>query len=218
MIFPSAWCFPLKDVVLSLRNKAPPEAVTSFDAALAVAPPSTRPTPDNTVCATDSAEAGVRAGQTRTVHDARRTGPNCVLYRVVTSDRHMPYSPESGHVLTVTGGTEATDRRPFTSGLRHVQVWVNRGPSEPAARRTQPELHCQETAIAPVRNIDLREDHGSVSCTAPSHHARRGYGPRPSCRDPRGCRGLSPAAAVGADTADDSARRSRAVRTIHCTS
>jgi hypothetical protein len=90
-------------------------------------------------------------------------GPNCVLYRVVSSDEHMPYSPESGDTVTTTSGTQYVDRRPFHRALRHIQVWANRGVSEAVARREQPQLLCQGTVVAPVQSLDVREDNGTVT-------------------------------------------------------
>jgi len=96
--------------------------------------------------------------------DAADNGATCALYRVVTSERYVPTAPEMGDVQTVTTGTEFVDGRPITGALRHVQVWVNRGPSKTAARLAQPTLLSQAIAVVPVTNVDLREDQGWVSC------------------------------------------------------
>lgn len=93
-----------------------------------------------------------------------QTDDRAVVYRIVTSDRHMPYSPESGDLLTATTATEAIDNRPFSGAMRYVQVWVNHGDSSAQARLHQPDLLCEGTAVAPVRNLILSVDHGTVTC------------------------------------------------------
>jgi hypothetical protein len=117
-------------------------------------------------------------------------GPDARIYRVVASDRHRPYSPDDADVVAVTDALMATDERRFGGFLRYVQVWVNEGPSEAAARKAQPRLLAEGVAVTPVQNVAVTQDHGTVTCTweplppgiayvevqrIPEHDQRPGY-------------------------------------------
>jgi hypothetical protein len=86
-----------------------------------------------------------------------------VLYRVVTSDAYLPYSPESGDVLVTTEDVAAVDRRPFSGATRSITVWVNVGPNPAAARHSQPRLLASGSAVAPVTDVELRVSEGIVT-------------------------------------------------------
>jgi hypothetical protein len=89
-------------------------------------------------------------------------GSEVHIFRVVTSEDWAPYSPESGEVIAVTSGTEVHDVRPLLGALRFIQVWVNVGVDDAAARRSQPSLLAAGIAIAQPRDVVMREDHGTV--------------------------------------------------------
>jgi hypothetical protein len=91
------------------------------------------------------------------------------IYRVVASDRHRPYSPDDADVIAVTDALTATDERRFEGFLRFVQVWVNEGASEAAARKAGPRLLAEGVAVAPVQNVAIAQDHGTVTCTWEPH-------------------------------------------------
>jgi hypothetical protein len=84
------------------------------------------------------------------------------LYRVVSDDDHVPYSPNASEVIGITAETTYTDARPFHSAVRHYQVWVNRGSSMAEAMLEQPTLHAGVPVVAKPGGVDIREDEGRV--------------------------------------------------------
>ncbi|MFX4272129.1 hypothetical protein ACQBAR_15115 [Propionibacteriaceae bacterium Y1685] len=84
------------------------------------------------------------------------------VYRVVSGDDYAPYDPQTADFIEITTETECVDPRPFTSAVRHLQVWRNSGTDEADARSSQPVLHAQVPVVSPVQDLDLREDEGRV--------------------------------------------------------
>jgi hypothetical protein len=91
-----------------------------------------------------------------------------VVYRVVTSDRVVPFSPdpldEADEIdcLPPTSVTRVVDERPFTAALRHVTVWCHSGPDRSGALRSAPSLHAATSVVAPVVDVRISEDEGRV--------------------------------------------------------
>ena len=85
-----------------------------------------------------------------------------VLYRVVSRDDVMPWSPDAADPIGVTAEAELYDARPLPEALRHVQVWAHSGPDQVSARASQPVLHRAGTLIAPPGGLEFTEDHGTV--------------------------------------------------------
>lgn len=93
-----------------------------------------------------------------------------VIYRVVASDRLMPFTPdfaEDGNdddLFVVHQGQEtaATDTRPFTAAVRHVTVWAHSGADRTAALATPPVLHAEASFVVPVVDAEVVEDEGRV--------------------------------------------------------
>ena len=128
-------------------------------------------------------------------------GEGLHVYRVVTSDEWMPYSPGSGVLLSAGTTTETVDPRPFTGPTRYVQVWVNTGSDRAEALAAQPRLLAQGTAVAPVTGVELRVSQGIVTGSWSVHDAiqrvevhrvpagdaaRKGYLPRHRLTSVRG--------------------------------
>ncbi|PPH07750.1 hypothetical protein [Rathayibacter sp. AY1H3] len=90
--------------------------------------------------------------------DARATA----VFRVVSADEHAPYSPDDGHLVAATVETDALDERPFTTAVRHYQVWRNVGRDVRDAVLAQPSLHAFGAVVAPVVDVDVQEDEGRV--------------------------------------------------------
>ena len=84
------------------------------------------------------------------------------VYRLVSSDEHPPFSPDHADVVATTIAGTARDPRPYTHAVRHFQVWCNEGSSVEDAKFSQPELHAAGALIAPVLDLDIREDEGRV--------------------------------------------------------
>lgn len=84
------------------------------------------------------------------------------VYRVVSDDDHMPYSPEVSEVIGLTAETSFIDARPFHSAVRHYQVWMNQGPTPAEALLEQPILHAGVPVVAKPIGVDIREDEGRV--------------------------------------------------------
>jgi hypothetical protein len=91
------------------------------------------------------------------------TDAEVVIYRVVTADdRFAPQSPEDGDLLPATLATSVLDLRPFASAVRRVLVFAHAGPSVEEAAATEPLLHAEGAAVAPVVGVHVREDDGLV--------------------------------------------------------
>jgi hypothetical protein len=92
--------------------------------------------------------------------------PTCpgpfVIYRVVSTEEHPPYSPDRAHFLAATVDTRAVDKRAATSVVRHYQVWVHAGASRADALAAQPVLHAAGVMVATVRDMAVQEDSGRV--------------------------------------------------------
>lgn len=84
------------------------------------------------------------------------------IYRIVSDDEHVPYSPEVSEVIGITGETTFTDARAFHSAVRHYQVWLNTGPTKDDALLEQPRLHAAVSVVAKPVSVDIREDEGRV--------------------------------------------------------
>lgn len=85
-----------------------------------------------------------------------------VLYRVVSRDDVMPWTPDEADLIGITTEVEVYDARPLPSALRHVQVWAYAGADETSARGAQPVLLREGTVIAPPAGLEWMEDHGTV--------------------------------------------------------
>lgn len=85
-----------------------------------------------------------------------------VIYRVVSGDDTAPYSPDRSDLVATGTATSARDDRPFTTALRHFQVWVNVGGTHAAALAAQPFKHAETALVSPVRDFGVREDGGQV--------------------------------------------------------
>ncbi|MDO5051566.1 MAG: hypothetical protein Q4E05_01585 [Pseudoclavibacter sp.] len=94
--------------------------------------------------------------------DPEQPGGEFVVDRLVAGDEYAPYSPDASRVVAVTRGQAAVDELPFSHAVRHYQLWRNRGDSEADAKRRQPVLSAQAAIVAPVLEMDLREDEGRV--------------------------------------------------------
>lgn len=90
------------------------------------------------------------------------TPQNVTIYRVVSSDEFAPYTPDLADVVGATTQLTLRDERPFTTAVRHVQVWANGGADEASARAAQPALHATGAFVAQPRDIEIREDEGRV--------------------------------------------------------
>lgn len=88
--------------------------------------------------------------------------PGYVVYRLVSTDGDRGYSPDKGHLVQVTTDTTATDDRPVTCAVRHLQVWANAGASAAEAFAAQPVLHAQAGIIGTPQEVEIREDAGCV--------------------------------------------------------
>ncbi|KAB1644318.1 hypothetical protein F8O06_09700 [Pseudoclavibacter sp. CFCC 14310] len=86
----------------------------------------------------------------------------CVIYRVISADEAQPFSPDQSRVISVTIGTRAIDDAPFEHATRYYQVWANEGADVEDAKLEQPRLVYETAVVAPVQNVDLREDEGRV--------------------------------------------------------
>ena len=89
-------------------------------------------------------------------------GPGTVVYRVVSGDEYSPYSPDDADEIAVTTELSGVDDRPFTSAVRHVQVWRHVGDTAERAAATQPVLHARTALVAPVQEPSVTEDEGKV--------------------------------------------------------
>lgn len=84
------------------------------------------------------------------------------IYRVISHDEHPPYNPDQAELVCITREPSATDERSFTSSVRYLQVWLNEGESLPEALGSQPILLASQSTVAPVSNLEIREDEGRV--------------------------------------------------------
>ncbi|HST81254.1 MAG TPA: hypothetical protein VLL08_05910 [Kineosporiaceae bacterium] len=80
------------------------------------------------------------------------------LYRVVSRDDYPPTSPDREGLRAVVTEPEWVDRHPFSTPLRHVQVWVNRGADQPSAYRSQPQLLVQCAVVAIPVDVAIGQD------------------------------------------------------------
>lgn len=87
--------------------------------------------------------------------DQRAEDSPYVVYRLVSSDTAIPYSPEVADVLAVTTGSSFTDTRAMVTGMRHYQLWANRGDDLESAQWEQPVLLGQRTVVADPQDITL---------------------------------------------------------------
>ncbi|MDO5498554.1 MAG: hypothetical protein Q4F67_02615 [Propionibacteriaceae bacterium] len=84
------------------------------------------------------------------------------IYRVVCHDEYAPVSPDMAETIAITGHPVLVDPRPFSSAVRHYQVWVNSGATTEEALFEQPRLHARLPVVAKPTDIDIREDEGRV--------------------------------------------------------
>jgi hypothetical protein len=87
-----------------------------------------------------------------------------VLYRVVCSDAHQPFSPDEPDepdLLIVTRATSVVDHRAGSGAVRHYAVYANAGRDVAEAKKAQPDLHATASMVLSVRRPSLRVD-GSV--------------------------------------------------------
>lgn len=89
-------------------------------------------------------------------------GRDTVIYRIVTGDEYPPYAPEKADFVTSTTATTATDTRPFSTAVRYVQVWCNRGSDTSDALAAQPTLHAQTSVVGAVDHFEIGQDEGRV--------------------------------------------------------
>lgn len=85
-----------------------------------------------------------------------------VLYRVGSSDRWPPHSPDAADPITVTREARARDDRPFTHALRFVRVWRHVGPTVEEAAASPPVLHAEAPVVAPVQGSEVVQDEDRV--------------------------------------------------------
>jgi hypothetical protein len=85
-----------------------------------------------------------------------------VVYRVVSAERHQPYSPDRAQFVGATTTTSMRDGQPPASPVRRYQVWVNSGGSLAEALAAQPVLHAEGTRPSPVQNFAIGDDSGRV--------------------------------------------------------
>lgn len=88
--------------------------------------------------------------------------PECIIYRLVSTDGDRGYSPDNAHLIEATSTTRATDGRGLDGAVRHLQVWVNAGASSAEALAAQPVLHADGAVICTLRDFEIREDSGTV--------------------------------------------------------
>lgn len=84
------------------------------------------------------------------------------IFRVVSDDGYAPLSPDMSEVIAITVQRSLVDPRPFTSGVRHYQVWANQGESTQQALLEQPTLVAQLPVVERPSHVDIREDEGRV--------------------------------------------------------
>lgn len=84
------------------------------------------------------------------------------VYRIVSDDEHVPFSPDMSEVIAITSQSTLIDSRSFASAVRHYQVWVNEGPLWEDALIDQPRLHARISVVAKPVAVDIREDEGRV--------------------------------------------------------
>ncbi|QCB96207.1 hypothetical protein E5206_04080 [Arthrobacter sp. PAMC25564] len=84
------------------------------------------------------------------------------IYRVISSDDHPPYSPDRADLVCVAHSDSAVDGRPLGAAVRHLQVWLNEGPSIEAAVAAQPTLHAQGAFVGEVLGVNVTEDEGRI--------------------------------------------------------
>ncbi|MGU3291488.1 hypothetical protein [Williamsia sp. M5A3_1d] len=107
----------------------------------------------------------VRAGGAATAvswPQAQTAAGQVAVYRLVFSDDYPPYAPERADFVTATTKCSASFSIPFTSAVRHLQVWVNIGSDTADAVAEQPVLQANQPIVAPVTEITIREDEGRV--------------------------------------------------------
>lgn len=84
------------------------------------------------------------------------------VYRVVSGDNMVPYTPDQANLVDITTETSAQDTREFSTAVRHVQIWCHAGKDLDDAVGSQPWLHASIDLVAEVPHIDIREDEGRV--------------------------------------------------------
>lgn len=94
---------------------------------------------------------------------AERANPGgAVIYRVGSSDECAPYSPDAADRIAVTDQCRAVDARDFANAVRHVRVWAHSGATREEASQNPPVLHATATVVAPVRDVQIRQDEARV--------------------------------------------------------
>jgi len=95
---------------------------------------------------------------------AADTDAATVIYRVVSGDAYVPYSPDAGESETVAVTTALTvqDDRPFRTAVRHVTIWSHAGTGVEDAASRPPVLHAVTSVVGPVTDLQISEDHGRV--------------------------------------------------------
>ncbi|MFW6598192.1 hypothetical protein ACQBAU_15930 [Propionibacteriaceae bacterium Y2011] len=85
-----------------------------------------------------------------------------VVYRVVSGDDYAPYDPQNADFVELTQQTSCVDDRRFRAAIRYLQVWRNSGATQEEAYANQPVLQAVLPVVAPITDLDLREDEGRV--------------------------------------------------------
>jgi len=91
------------------------------------------------------------------------SGGEMAIYRVVTNEEYVPYSPNAGLQVAVTQASGTEDRRPVNGTTRFYTVWVHVGDSLEEAAAAPPVLLAQEVVVAPPFDLRLREEEGVVT-------------------------------------------------------
>lgn len=86
------------------------------------------------------------------------------VFRLISSDGYVPYSPDSAEaeVLAITTQVTFDDPRPPTSAVRHYQVWRNSGLDHNGAVWEQPELIAEFGVVFPPQDLRIQERGGQV--------------------------------------------------------
>lgn len=90
------------------------------------------------------------------------SGPTVVLYRLVSSDEHPPYSPDHARLVVASTDTSTVDDEPHSAAVRHYQVWVNTGATRSEALAAQPRLHADASLVGCPTGVSIRDDSGQV--------------------------------------------------------
>jgi hypothetical protein len=97
-------------------------------------------------------------------------GEAVVIYRLVSEEDNVPYSPDRARLVAATTTTNAADDAPDAAAVRHYQIWVNVAATRAEALAAQPIKHAEGVVVGPVRDCVVRQDSGQVigSWTVPA--------------------------------------------------